>query len=58
MGYYQSPPQGQMYPMAAMGTPQGQPMMQQYPATQGMQGPVVGGGAGLSNEKGVGPRYA
>lgn len=58
MGYYQLPPQGQMYPMAATRTPQGQPMIQQYPAPQGMQGPVAGGGAGPSNEKGVGPRYA
>jgi len=58
MVYYQLPPQGQMYPMAAMRSPQGQPMQQQYPAPQGMQGPVMGSVAGPSNEKGAGPRYA
>lgn len=58
VGYYQLPPQGQQqaYPMAAMypqGAP-GQAMPQQYHAPGGMTGP----GAGPSNEKSVGPRYA
>ncbi|KAF2821971.1 hypothetical protein CC86DRAFT_330626 [Ophiobolus disseminans] len=63
VGYYQLPQQGQMqaYPMATM-SPQGMPVgqpgpPQEYRGPQGGAGPV-GGVAGPSNEKTMGPRYA